>query len=172
MAVTAPLLRALRVGALVVLATSGIGCGETPRTEVLLVVDSNVTRLDDVQVTTVAPDGTASMTATALLGPGEPPLPRTVGLAHDGESALGPARVEIAGRESGDEVVRRTVRFWFREEETLVLRIELTRNCMEVTCTGDLTCEDGRCRRIDLEPAELVTWDGTAPGSSSSDAGP
>ncbi|MBW2465368.1 MAG: hypothetical protein JRH11_27220, partial [Deltaproteobacteria bacterium] len=96
----------------------------------------------------------------ALGGPGD--LPRTLGLVHQG-GELGPIDVTVAALVADSTVVERRVVerravFAFQRGRTLQLRIDLDRECTDVTCDSDLTCEAGVCRPIDIDPSELTPW--------------
>ncbi len=80
----------------------------TPRTQVMLVVDTDLRDprgLDSFTVAITGPDG-ATRTSTAMLGAGQPPLPRTLALVHE-EGALGPFTVRVAGNVGPSERVSR-----------------------------------------------------------------
>jgi hypothetical protein len=133
----------------------------TPRTQVMLVVDTDLRPprgLDSFTVAITGPDGT-TRTSTATLGADQPPLPRTLALVHE-EGPLGPFTVRVAGNTGPSERLARTARFTFQPERTLMLRIDLLASCIGATCSADQTCAEGGCRATDVAPAELTEWTG------------
>lgn len=141
------------------------------RTEIIVAVGSNLavpSELDAIRIDVVGPESTVPKTSMALLGPGQPGLPRTLGLVHE-DGPLGPLVVRVAGRRGGFDVIERRARVSFLEGRTLLLRIDLMRNCVGTTCESNRTCIDGGCREIDVSAESLPEWTGSLPGA---DAGP
>ena len=139
------------------------GC-TTSRTEVILVVDTDLRGtggIDNLSVEVTTPAG-ATTTSLATLGPGQPALPRTLGLVHE-DGALGPYSVHVVGKTGAAVRVTRDVRFTFQEGRTLMLRIDLVASCESARCGSGQTCAAGACRSIDLAPSELTEWTGTPP---------
>ncbi len=152
-------LLALPVLALTLLA----GC-TTSRTEVILVVDTDLRGtggIDNLSVEVTTPAG-ATTTSLATLGPGQPALPRTLGLVHE-DGALGPYSVHVVGKTGAAVRVTRDVRFTLQEGRTLMLRIDLVASCESARCGSGQTCAAGACRSIDLALSELTEWTGTPP---------
>ena len=137
-------------------------CSTTPRTEVVLVVDSDLdvpAELDRIEVTVTGPDARMEM-AMALLGDGEPVLPRTLGLVHGGD-ALGPFQVEVVGTRGGLSVVSRSASFAFVRRETRVLTMHLVRSCIGASCGAGSTCGERGCESISR--GSLPEWTGEPP---------
>lgn len=155
------------------LATDG-GCAQTPRTEVILVVDTDIRGpegLDSIQVSVRDPDGADMQRASATLGSGQPSLPRTLGLVLEGDRPrLGPYTATVTGNRLGVPLIARTLRFDFQRGRTLSILVELLASCRGVTCGADQTCAEGGCRSVQLTPEELSAWDGHP--MSRLDAGP
>jgi alpha-tubulin suppressor-like RCC1 family protein len=133
------------------------------RTEILVVVDSDLevpAVIDGVRIDVEPPEG-EPVFATADLG--EQPLPRVLGLVHDGGS-LGPLLVTATGQKGVGDVVARTASVSFVEGRTLVLRMWLLADCVGTVCGEGLTCgDDGMCRDVLIQPDELLEWTGTPP---------
>jgi hypothetical protein len=148
------------------LAAAGAGCSNTtPRTEVIVVVDSDLrgpTGINNIIATVLGPEGDIQM-SNAQLGPDDAPLPRTLGLVWDGGD-LGPFTVRLTGNRGGLTLAERAARFYFQEGRTLVLRMDLLASCEGITCPTMQTCGETGCRSIDVAASELTEWTGTVPG--------
>jgi hypothetical protein len=134
------------------------------RTQILIEVDSELLvpdRLDEIAIAAEGPDG-RTQRASARLGPGELPLPRTLGMVHE-DGPLGPYTVTVTGRRAEAEVVRRTGTLTFQAGRTLVWRVTLLEACVGVSCEAGQTCAAGGCRSAEVLPGELDEWDGTPP---------
>jgi len=152
----------MRALPLLVLSMLLAACGG--RTEVLVVTDSELavpSELDQLHVVVTAPDGT-TQESVASLGPGEPSLPRRLGLVHEG-GPLGPFTVLVEGRLADAVVLSREARFEFQAGETRVLQMHLLRSCVGVTCPSGQTCGETACRTNDVGSGDLSPWTGTPP---------
>lgn len=152
------MVKAVGLGLIALLASTG--CSPTPRTEVVLVVDTDLRGpggVDTFYVEVTSPKGELQ-SATAMVADGA--LPRTLGLVHEG-GRLGPYTARVEGRSGVTPLVSRRARFSFQEGRTLMVRVDLLAACVASTCTGEETCAAGGCRSIDLAPEELVEWTGT-----------
>jgi len=148
--------------ALVTLCAAG-GCGPSA-TEILVVVDSDLdvgTEIDRLTIEITDPGGATRM-SEARLGAGEPPLPRSLGMVHEG-GPLGEFEVLVRGRLGNDDVVTRTARVSFVPGEIRVLRMFLLRRCLAEMCGRDMTCGDSGCRTTDVSQDELTRWNGEVP---------
>ena len=155
-----------RLLALAALGCAIAACTASPRTQVLVEVDSDLftpDELDRITITGHAPDE-RTQSATALLGAGELPLPRVLTMAHGG-GPLGPFSLAVVGEKDGAAVVERRATFTFVSGETRVLRVMLARSCIGETCGDDptQTCAVGGCRSVDVGQGELEPWDGRPP---------
>lgn len=163
----------VRCAALAMLAASVlVACNQSPRTQVMVVVDTDLrgpTGIDNVIATVIGPDGATQM-SLATVGAGEPGWPRTLGLVWDG-GRLGPFTVRLTGNRGGALLVERTARFSFQEGRTLVLRMDLLARCMGESCGSGQTCGESGCRSVEVDPSELTEWTGTPPALDV-DAGP
>ncbi|NOY92171.1 MAG: hypothetical protein GXP55_13315, partial [Deltaproteobacteria bacterium] len=147
-----------------------VACAGDP-TQLVVVVDSDMTvpeELDAVSLEVTAPDGVVQ-SAHAALGVGED-LPRTLVLLHGG-GALGPVRVYARGLRAGVSVVERRASVAFVPGQTLMLRIELLRECVGRVCAAGRTCAAGGCRPEAVDPSELRPWSGTPGPLPNTDAG-
>jgi len=153
---------------LVALAALAWGCTDK-RTEVIVVTDTNLrvpTAVDSFRLVVTDPGGGTKETL-AMLGEGQPPLPRYVGLVHR-NGPLGPYRVDVTARLGSTDVVGRSARFEFQKGRTLLLRLDLLSTCVGMSCGADQTCGPSGCRPVDVAPAELEEWRGPP---SAGDAG-
>lgn len=169
----------MRRASLAILGAALAAACSAPPTEILVEVDSDLAvpgELDSIVVTFTHPDGAPTREATARLGAGEAPLPRTAAMVHEG-GPLGPYRVVVSGRLGGATVVERAGELTFVEGEIRVWRVRLTRSCAGMDC-GDQTCAAGACRAVDVASAELLPYPAPAPdagdldGGGAPDAGP
>lgn len=139
-------------------------CSGGGRTEILVEVHSDLLvpeELDRVAITARAPDDRVQP-ATAELGPGQVPLPRVLGMVHT-DGPLGPYHLTVRGERRGATVVTREASVTFVQGRTLVLRVDLLRQCIDATCEAGQTCAVGGCRSIEVGPGELTEWDGRPP---------
>jgi hypothetical protein len=164
-----------RVFGLLALLVSAAACGESPRTQVMLVVSTDFaipTEVDEFSVTAAGPDMVIQMATASLTSSAE--LPRTLALVHEGGPLTG-FDVTVSATLADAEVVSRRVRFSFQEGQTLSLPIFLGRDCAMVSCAGDDTCVEGACASIDIDSSELGPWPPPAPDAgmdSGTDAAP
>lgn len=139
------------------------GCTNgSPPTQIVVVVDSNLTALTRIVVST--DDFIGARPAYGDVGPGEPALPRSVTLVHE-SGPLGPIRVTASALDADDQtLVERHAHVFFVRDEARLLRLELTRNCKSVHayCGDDETCIDGECGS---DSSELEPWTGVIPDS-------
>ncbi len=136
-------------------------CTVTPRTEVVLVIDSDLEvpeQLDQLVLDITSPDG-ATRSASARLSEGEPPLPRTLTvLPADG--ALVGYEVVARGLRAETEIVSRRARFDFVERVSAVLTMHLVASCVGRDCGGQ-TCSEVGCQ--DVARTDLGAWTGAPP---------
>lgn len=131
------------------------------RTEIMLVVDSDLRvpdELDELEMVVEGPDGKRKE-ALAVLE--ESPLARSLGLVHT-RGPLEPLNVQVSGLRAGQVVVSRRASLRFVAGKTLVLPLHLTRSCVELEC-DDQTCAEGRCVDVELDARELDDWTGEEP---------
>lgn len=156
-----------RVLFLLALCLAALGCSTQP-TEVMLVVDGEFdtpSEIDHIDVTITAPS-TATVTSTATFDAVNPGFPRTLGIVQ-GTGGSGTYVVDVVGKLGMTTVIRRRASFRFSTNQVRMLRVDLLRDCVGVTCASDRTCsEGGLCDRIDVS---TTPWHG-AP-STQFDAG-
>ena len=167
----------MRVVGVVAILAVWAGCSEDPRTEIIVSVDSNLSvpgQLDEILIGVVDPDMELKE-ATATLGEGQPPLPRTLGLVHE-DGSLGPYEIRVVGRHAGADVVVRRARTSFIHGKTLLLEMDLLAECRENVCALSTTCTADGCQPVDVDPETLPEWQGDDPprdaGMVETDAGP
>lgn len=156
---------------LALLCASGCQSETVARTEVLLVVDSDLRVPEQLDRLDVHVDGPAGLAqdSSAALGAGGSALPRSVALVHEG-GPLGPLQVVVKGSLSGQLVLKREARLAFVAGKTLVLPMHLVARCVGAMC-GELTCSDVGCTSIDIDPMSLLPYEGEEPSLHASDGG-
>jgi hypothetical protein len=148
-----------------------LGCDVEPVTEIVIVVDTDLdvpAAVDAIRITVSDADETMQE-ATADLAAGAP-RPVTLGLVSS--TGTGTLEVVAAGEREGVEIIRRTARVSFVTGRTLVYRMDLWSRCMGVLCGAERSCGDAGCRSHDVDPAELVDWNGAPPGPPDATAEP
>ena len=136
---------------------------EAARTEILLVVDSDLRvpdQLDRIDVRVEGPDG-SKQNAYAELDTATNSLPRSVALVHEG-GALGPLHATVHGVIGGRPVLTREARLSFVEGQTLVLPMHLVARCIGVEC-GAGTCTERGCERSEIDANSLTRYTGAEP---------
>ncbi len=152
-----------RASSCLALACALLGCSD--RTQLIVVVDSDleVTReLDEVRVTVVGPSGMSAEASQALGQAEGPGLPLTLGVRPSGE-ALGPVTVTAEGRAAGALVVGRVATTSLVRGEARVLYLFLARDCRGVSCPSGQTCTENGCAAAQIDPEDLPPWTGEVP---------
>lgn len=142
-----------------------------PRTEILLVVDSDLRvpdQLDRLEVRVEGP-GELVQSAAAQLDDTNNPLPRSVALVHRG-GPLGPLHATVQGKSGDQVVIAREARLSFLAGRTLVLPMHLAASCLGFDC-GEQTCTERGCESIDVDPTTLAPYAGDEPGLPRADGG-
>lgn len=143
------------------------GCAT--RTEVLLVVDSDIPGLNQITVSSTSPSGTMQ-SSSAVIGTGDLPLPRTLGMTWS-SGPLGPYTVLVTGYHNGVALVSRTASFSFVQNQTRILHLDLLLRCQIVTCPSGQSCGESGCAPIAVPESALDPYTGTIPGRGA-DGGP
>jgi hypothetical protein len=149
--------------ALAVASLALLGCTRS-RTQVLVEVHSDLLapeQIDRIEISARSPENRVQ-SAFAVLGPGELPLPRVLTMDHT-SGALGPYALTVRGEQNDTLVVAREASFTFQPGRTLVMRVDLVRACIGVTCAAGQTCAVGGCRSVEVAPGELSPWNGVPP---------
>lgn len=154
-----------------------VGCSQdiTPLTQLILVADTDIQNVDQVQFEISS--ATENRSASAAHTPGG--VPSYVSLVHD-HGTLGPITVTARGLHAGAVLVTRTERVYFVEEQSRVVPLHLLASCLNVVCAANQTCGESGCMSEDVAQSELPTWSGQPPhlvasvadAGTSSDAGP
>jgi hypothetical protein len=154
------------------LASASAGC-TAPRTEVIVVVDSDMTvpgGVDTIVVSVTPPDGREQRATRPLATRDD--LPAMLGLEHRG-GPLGPFEVVALGVLDSETIIERVALVSFVRERTLVLPLHLVEACRDQWCPPDQTCTEDGCRDIEIDESMLDVWTGEPPrldGSSDGDA--
>lgn len=139
-----------------------LSCADTPRTEIVVVVDSDMRvpmEIDGVEIDVVGPDGETSSTMGDLASE---PLPRSVGVVHDA-GPLAPVTVRVRATLAGTTVVEREMRTAFVRSETVVLLVPLLRSCVGVSCRNGESCGERGCETNVVDATRLPRWSGSEP---------
>jgi alpha-tubulin suppressor-like RCC1 family protein len=133
-------------------------------TEIVLVVDTNLTSVDIDQVN-IAVTGTQTTNIdVTLAAPATPPFPWTVGLEPGGQS--GSVTVSVVASSMGNPIVQQAAETTFVDGEQKMLRILLLDSCVGVACSGGTdaqTCNAGTCASNAIAGPSLPSWSGSAP---------
>lgn len=134
-----------------------IGC-TTPRTEILLAVDSDLTvpaELDQVQIRIESESTKTRFEKVYDLGPGRAALPLSIGMVPDRDRSVA-FRAVAVGSHEGTTLVERSALTSFVPDQTLELRLELLRACRGVRCGAGQTCLAGTCGPDEVDPKDLT----------------
>jgi alpha-tubulin suppressor-like RCC1 family protein len=133
-------------------------------TEIVLVVDTNLTSYDIDQVN-IAVTGTQTTNIdVSLAAPTTPPFPWTLGLEPGGQA--GTVAVSVIASLTGNPVVQQAAETTFVDGEQKMLRILLLDSCVGVSCPGGTdaqTCNAGTCASDAVAGPSLPSWSGSAP---------
>jgi alpha-tubulin suppressor-like RCC1 family protein len=139
---------------------SASGC-HSP-TEIVLVVDTNLTPPYDLDRVDVAISGSAMQPTTIgvdlTMGA---TFPLTLGLTPAG--APGPVSVSVQGTLQGNPVVEQDALTAFVDGSTRMLRMLLLGSCVGTTCTAGNACGSNGCVSDAIEGDTLPTWTGNPP---------
>jgi len=144
-------------------AVAALGCAssDVERTEILLVVDSDLAVPDELDELAMHIEGPGGVVQDAVAKLAEAPLPRSLGLVRK-QGALSPLNIQVTGRVAGRAIVQRTATLAFVEGRTLVLPLHLVRSCVSRAC-GEQTCSERGCVDVALDPQSLAEWSGREP---------
>jgi hypothetical protein len=145
------------------------GCSETALTEIVVVVDSDVTvpdELDAIRIDVEGLEGGPESATRTVDGASD--LPGVLSLVHRG-GALGPITITATGALDGVDRIERRAETSFVEGKSIVLRLDLLASCVEMACGADETCTSAGCGGIEVDPSTLSEWTGRPPRL---DAGP
>ncbi len=143
-----------------------LGCSEEvrPRTQLVVVVDTDLAipdQLDEIVISAEGP-GSSSHEASAALGEDEPRLPRYLSFDHQ-KGPLGPIAVTVSGKRDGETVLTREADVSFVAGRTLVLPLHLARRCVDVSCERGETCTENGCAPSAIDESSLEEWSGDKP---------
>ncbi len=130
-------------------------CAPSNPTQLVVVVDSDVAALDEVEIV-VSGLGGGDQAAFARLADGA--LPRWVVLERRG-GALGPIEVAAHARVEGARIgVSSAARTSFVRGQTRRLDLFLAAACATETCGADESCGQSGCRALDVASETLPPW--------------
>jgi hypothetical protein len=151
-----------------------------PRTEVLVVVDTDLRvpeELDEVRIDLLGPGGEPRRAQGSVETAAD--LPKTLGIVDATNREMRSVHVTVTGLRRGANVVQRRAEFVFVPTETRILRIDLLRACVGVSCPAGQTCGEEGCRGVEVAAAELTPYapaavdriDASIPADAGADAG-
>jgi alpha-tubulin suppressor-like RCC1 family protein len=153
----------MKVGAKVfVLLVAASGCRS--ETEIVLVVDTNLSAVDIDQVTISVTGSRTQTVDVSLTAAGAPEFPLTLGLVPSGASDA--VKVSVAGRRQGVTVVEQALDTTFVPNTEKMLRVLLLDACVGISCPTDpmpQTCSAGMCTSTFVPGSTLDPWTGTLP---------
>ena len=135
-----------------------------PVTEIVLVVDTNLTSYDIDQVDISVTGSQTKSFSFSLASAATPPFPWTLGLEPG--SQAGGVEVSVAASLKGTPVVQQSADTTFVEGEQKMLRIVLLDSCVGIVCAsgaGAQTCSEGTCASDGIAGSSLQPWTGSAP---------
>ncbi len=151
--------------ALAGLARAGLAsCAEDVprRTELVLVADTDIARVETIEFSIKGPDGRIK-TAQGAAG-SRAPGSRSLGFVYDGKT-LGPFTLTATGLDQDDALLSRTAQVSFVEGKTLIVPLHLVESCIDVVCQKKAEqCTEYGCKPSELRSSELQSWDREAPG--------
>lgn len=140
------------------------------RTQIMLVVDSDLTIPDELDEVLIEVDGPSGKQRQAVADLEEDPFPRSLALVHE-RGPLSPLTVTVSGLVDGQFVLERRASLSFVPGRTLVLPMHLVRECWETDC-GEQTCTEQGCADVEVDPGSLDEWSGSEPTLSEPDEMP
>ena len=150
-------------GLLIVLFSAGC---HSPLTEAVVTTDTDLSIPTDIDAVrwTVDATGIGGQVQTVELPlSDETRLPVVLPIVRE-SGPLGPIVVVAQGLSEGEPVVSRVARFHFVEGRSIVVPMNLARDCVGVTCNEAETCVDGRCvdRDVGTDAGVALPDSGTA----------
>lgn len=152
-----------RIGLIVILFVAG--CTASKPTQIVLSIDTNFIvpdEMDRLDLTVERTNGTPILKTFTLIArtgsatsiPGEVHLPATV-VVTAGKNTDERVTFTVAGKHGLSDVVSRKVTIPFVNDEIILLRVNLTRNCRDKQCSSTMTCDNGLCvdQEITMEEA-------------------
>lgn len=151
-----------------------VACSDetTPRTQLVLVADTDLDEADLITFEVSDLDGSLRKSATAPAAVDA--VPRYVSLVRE-SGPLGPLTITARALAGGRVLVERVHTASFVVDETRMVPLHLLARCVGSACGADQTCTEQGCRARALD--ELPAWPGDAPGlddlrDAGTDAGP
>ena len=146
----------------------GVGCEAKDPTQIVLVIDSDIPvpgEMDGFSIK-LERNGVVRSLLTYDLDPAHSvsvKLPATLTLVADKELAQ-QVTVTVTGTRGGKALVVRAARLPFADDRILMLRLALLRKCayLPKPCPPGLTCAEGGCKKIDMDPATLPEYEEAA----------
>ena len=169
------------------LALAGCSAGAAARTELLLVADTDIPRIDRIEFRIEGP-GKKPQRAEARVSESSP-APHSLGVLYTGGS-LEPLTLTATGYDGTELVVSRQARVAFVKGKTRIVPLHLSQVCDGAPACKEagFTCTERGCESATLDGDELDDWAGELPelpkpardgggpvmdgGMTSSDAGP
>lgn len=139
-------------------------------TEIAVAVDTDLSIPDEVEELTLRVDGADGLNATSrvTLDPASPQLPVHIRVAtsesnRNASVVLTATALRHVTEDLDDIQVTATVHTHFVEGKAVLLRVLLTRTCLDTVCDPGQTCSDGACVDATVNPDTLPLFTGTLP---------
>jgi hypothetical protein len=142
--------------------TLALGCAGdevSPRTQLMLVADTDIEELNQIKFT-VSEGNRERTSGTQAVNLQDAPF--TMAVLRE-EGSLGPLSVSAAGYQGDRLLLERKATVSFVRGKTLTVVLHLVRSCVDrrPDCAQDMTCTENGCAAPDA--AELAPWDGAPP---------
>jgi hypothetical protein len=142
---------------------------ELPRTEIVVVVDTDLAlgeQVDTLRIEATGPDDSVQSASVELAAGTK--LPHTLGLVREG-GALGMIRVVAVGLLGDQEILRREAELSFIADKTLSLPMHLVTSCVARECGRAETCSEFGCVAVRVDATRLAEWHGIPPSLAEPD---
>ena len=147
----------------------GAGCEARPGiTQLVVFVEVEPAlagRIDDVRLEATMPDGSMRSAMFPVFGSAR----ESVGIRHV-SGALGDVMLIARGREGGIERVHADITTQFVAQESRLVTLRLTADCLGVACGQGTACVAGACVSSSVPGASLPVWNGENPDAGRHDA--
>lgn len=138
----------------VALAALAMGCGPSPRTEILVGMATDFSALDEIDSVTLRVEKGGVTVFEQSWDLADERLPGSVGFVPGGDASEPFTVIAEAFQGAAPRVERRST-LSFVDGETLFVRLGLVRNCETMGCPTGQTCIEAQCRREEIDSTTL-----------------
>jgi len=145
-------------------AAQAVACGEETKTEIILVVDTDMAvpgELDSVDVEYTDPRGYTTSTSHHVPTPDAWPVVQRLVLEG---TLLEPYTIQVVGRRREIGRIDRYAVGSFVKDQTVVLTVHLLKDCLFRNCPLGETCGEPGCHSYNISSDEYEPWTGTPRG--------